>query len=86
MKVRIPSPLRSYTKGAASVEAAGETLLAVLADLDARYPGIRFRMIDEQDGIRQHIKIFVNTEPAHKLQIPLRQDDVVHIIAALSGG
>ena len=46
--VRVASPLRSYTRGAATVQAAGSTLAEVLADLDARYPGMRFRMIDER--------------------------------------
>jgi sulfur-carrier protein len=86
MKVRIPSPLRSYTGGAATVDGSGDSVKAILFDLDARYPGIRFRMIDEQDGIRQHIKIFVNSEPVRKLNVAVGKDDVVHIIAALSGG
>ncbi len=49
MKVLIPSSLRSYTQRS-EAEANGATLAAVLADLDRRYPGIRFRMIDEQDS------------------------------------
>ena len=59
MKVSIPTPLRSYTQ-APEVEAEGATVGELLADLDRRYPGIRFRMIDEQDGIRPHVRIFVN--------------------------
>ena len=59
MKVLIPSPLLSYTR-ARQVEADGATLGAVLAELDRRYPGLRFRMIDEQDGIRRHVRFFVN--------------------------
>ena len=62
MKVGIPTPLRSYTGQDAEVEAEGANVRELLADLDRRFPGIRFRMIDEQDGIRQHIKIFVNRE------------------------
>jgi molybdopterin synthase sulfur carrier subunit len=86
MNVRIPSPLRSYTSGSAQVQAEGDTVAAVLADLDSKHPGIRFRMIDEQDRIRQHIKIFVNTDSAENLDKPLGESDTLHIICALSGG
>jgi molybdopterin synthase sulfur carrier subunit len=84
--VRVASPLRSYTGGAGRVDAAGETLRAVLADLDRRYPGMRFRMIDEQDRPRPHIRLFVNTDEARDLSRAVRDGDVVHLICALSGG
>ncbi|HUL40631.1 MAG TPA: MoaD/ThiS family protein [Burkholderiales bacterium] len=86
MKVLIPSPLRSYTGDRSKVEAAGATLAALLADLDSRYPGIRFRMIDEQDAIRRHIRIFINGEQVRGLEVPLRISDEVIILQALSGG
>ncbi|MGH8743622.1 MAG: MoaD/ThiS family protein [Burkholderiales bacterium] len=86
MKVLIPSPLRSYTGERNKVEAAGATLVALLADLDRRYPGIRFRMIDEQDSIRRHVRIFVNGEQVRALNMPLQASDEVIILQALSGG
>ena len=86
MKVLIHSPLRSYTGERSKVEAAGATLAALLADLDRRYPGIRFRMIDEQDAIRRHVRIFVNGEQVRALNVPLRATDEVIILQALSGG
>lgn len=85
MKVIVPSPLRSYT-GPREVEAEGPTLAAALADLDRRYPGIRFRMIDEQDRIRPHIRLFVNGEQVFDLAAPLRPRDELQIVQALSGG
>jgi molybdopterin converting factor small subunit len=85
MKVLIASPLRSYT-GANVVEAAAPTLNGLLAELDRRYPGIRFRMIDEQDRIRPHMRLYVNTEEARDLAAPVRGGDTVHVICALSGG
>ena len=85
MKVLIPSALRSYTESS-EAEASGATLAAVLADLDRRYAGIRFRMIDEQDRIRPHIRIFVNGEQVRELGQPLRATDEVVIVQALSGG
>ena len=86
MKVLLPSPLASYTSGRREVEAEGATLAQLLADLDRQYPGIRFRMIDEQDAIRRHIRIFVNREPVFGLAAILTPRDEVLIIAALSGG
>ena len=86
MRVRLPSPLASYTAGAREVEAEGATLAAMLADLDRRYPGIRFRMIDEQDAIRPHIKIFVNRVQAPSIAHTLAPGDEVMVVAALSGG
>ena len=86
MKVLIPSPLRSYTAERGEVEATGTTLAEVLTDLDRRYPGIRFRMIDEQDAIRRHIRIWVNQDQVNALDAPLRSLDEVIIFQALSGG
>jgi molybdopterin converting factor small subunit len=57
MKVLIPSPLRSYTNRS-EVEAEGATLAELLADLDRQFPGIRFRVVDEQGNIRRHIRFF----------------------------
>ena len=84
--VNIASPLRSYTQGAASVTARGATVEEVLADLEARFPGMRFRMIDEQGRIRQHVRIFVNTASVDDLSRSVASADVVHLICALSGG
>ena len=86
MKVIIPSPLLSYTNQNNEVEAIGATVAEMLEDLNRRYPGIRFRMIDEQDAIRPHMKIFVNGEQTLGLDVTLRQSDEVHILQALSGG
>jgi len=85
MKVLIPGALRSYTERS-EAESSGATLGAVLADLDRQYAGIRFRMIDEQDRIRRHIRIFVNGKQVHELSHPLHDTDEVIIVQALSGG
>lgn len=86
MNVLIPTPLRSYTAGEAYVQAEGATLDALLHDLDRRYPGIRFRMIDEQGRMRAHIRFFVRDTAVHDLALPLAADDEVMIVQALSGG
>ncbi len=86
MKVYIPTPLRSYTDKKNVVEGNGTTLEELLVDLDHRYPGIRFRMIDEQDRIREHLKFFVNQSLAPDLAAHLDPQDEVRIITAISGG
>jgi len=86
MTVFIATPLRSYTGRKGEVDAQGATLGEVLSALDRRYPGLRFRIITEQDTIREHIRIFVNEEQARDLSAALRPDDEIHIICALSGG
>ena len=86
MKVYIPSPLCSYTHEANSVDAAGGSVGELLEDLDRRFPGIRFRIINEQDEIRRHIRIFVNGNPIAGLSAPLGREDEVMIVCALSGG
>ncbi len=85
MRVHIPSALRSYTEQS-ETEASGATLAAVLGDLECRYAGIRFRVIDEQDRIRPHIRIFVNGKQVRELSQALRATDEVVIVQALSGG
>ena len=86
MKVLIPSPLRSYTNNKSIVDLQGKTLESLLSNLNEKFPGIRFRIIDEQEQIRTHIKIFVNQEQATSLSVPLANEDVVLIVCALSGG
>lgn len=86
MRVLLPSPLVAYTGNRREVEAEGGTLAELLADLESRHPGIRFRMIDEQDRVRPHIKIFVNRMQAGSLELALAPADEVLVVAALSGG
>ena len=86
MKVSLPSPLIDYTKGAREVSADGKTINAMLEDLDRQYPGIRFRMINEQGQVRPHIKIFVNALLQHDLTFALAETDEILVVAALSGG
>lgn len=85
-RVHIPTPLRSYTGTRAIVSAEGGTLAEVLGDLDRQFPGIRFRIIDEQDRIRRHIRLFVNDEDVPDLAPRLTERDEVTIICAISGG
>jgi molybdopterin synthase sulfur carrier subunit len=86
VKVLLPTPLAEYTAHAREVQAEGSTIDELFHDLDRRYPGLRFRVIDEQDAIRPHIKIFVNRLQAASIASPLGPRDEVLVVAALSGG
>lgn len=86
MKVLLPTPLAEYTNGAREVEAQGDTLAALLDDLERRHPGIRFRMIDEQGRARAHMRFFVNGELQRSLSAAICESDRVMVVAALSGG
>jgi molybdopterin converting factor small subunit len=85
VKVLIPTPLLSYT-ATREVEASGATLGAVLDELDRQFPGVRFRMVDEQERMRRHVRFFVNGDQVFDLAQPLRPTDEVVIVQALSGG
>ena len=84
MQVLIPGALRSYT-GRSHVDAAGDTLAALFTDLDRCYPGLRFRVVDEQDRLRPNMRIFVNGLGVRELGHALTQSDFVAIVLALSG-
>jgi molybdopterin synthase sulfur carrier subunit len=94
VRVRIPSALRSYTDGASEVTVALPVLApehppalnAVLAALEAKHRGLRFRIIDEQGQVRPHIKLFVGLDLARDLATPVPPQCDVMIVTALSGG
>jgi molybdopterin synthase sulfur carrier subunit len=94
LRVLVPGLLRSYTGGAERVDVdvaapdatAAPTLADGLAALDRAFPGLRFRIIDEQGGIRAHIKLFVDGAQARTLDVALAPDATLMIVGALSGG
>lgn len=93
VRVRIPSPLRSYTRDAEVLVAVPvlapelpPTVGGVLAALNVSYPGIRFRMIDEQGNVRPHIRLFVGNDVTRDLGAPIPAGATLMIVAALSGG
>jgi molybdopterin converting factor small subunit len=86
ISVLLPSQLTAYSGGASRLTAQGATVDEVLRDLDARYSGIRFRLVDEQDRVRPHMRIFVGRERVTRLSDPLPAGSEVLIFGALSGG
>lgn len=86
MRVRIPTPLRSYTGQRSAVEADGSTVREVLDDLDRQFPGLRFRVVDEQGRLRKHMRVFVDQEVVRDLDVPVSGHAEVTLMQALSGG
>ncbi|WP_341675728.1 MoaD/ThiS family protein [Niveibacterium sp. SC-1] len=87
--VRLPTHLDLYTGGERTLSltlAPGACLRDALAGVEARHPGLRFRIVDEQGAIRRHIKIFVGNAVATGLAQPLAEGETVMVVAALSGG
>ncbi|MEZ5096898.1 MAG: MoaD/ThiS family protein [Nocardioides sp.] len=92
IEVRIPTILRTYTGGEKSVTAAGDTLAAVIDDLEANHPGIRERLVDSSGGgdeLRRFVNIYVNDEDVRflgGLGASLGDGDQVVVLPAVAGG
>ncbi len=89
IEVRIPTILRQYTGGAKSVEGAGETIGELLTDLDARYPGLRGRLVTDEGGLHRFVNVYVNDEDVRflgALDAKLNDGDSVTILPAVAGG
>jgi MoaD family protein len=87
--VRVPTPLRRYTHGQAQVTAEGATLTEVVADLEARYAGLRERLLDEEGNLRRFVNVFVNDEDVRfqgGLTAAVNDGDEVSIVPAIAGG
>jgi len=87
--VRIPTPLRKLTNNQEEVNASGATLGAVLDELNAAFPGLGERIVDEHGTIRRFVNIFVNDEDVRFLQekeTPVKEADVISIVPAIAGG
>jgi sulfur-carrier protein len=87
--VRIPTPLRTVTKGAAQVDADGGTVRDLIADLNAKFPGLRERICDESGDVRRFVNVYVGDEDIRFLQgldTPVQEGVQVSIIPAVAGG
>jgi len=87
--VRIPTILRTYTDGESQVSAEGTTLNEVIEDLDASYPGIKGRILDEQGAIRRFVNVYVGNDDVRFLDaLDTKTPDgaQVSVIPAVAGG
>lgn len=88
-KVRIPTPLRSLTGGAAEVEVAGGTVREALDDLDKNHPGMAQRIYDDSGELRRFVNIYVDDEDirfVEGLSTPVKGESVISIVPAVAGG
>ena len=88
-KVRIPTPLRKLTNNEELVEVNAATIGGAIAELQARFPGIKERLVDETGGIRRFVNVYVNEEDIRFLQnqeTALKEGDEISIIPAIAGG
>lgn len=89
VKVRVPSPLRPLTAGAAEVEVDGETVEQALRDLDQRFPGFAARLFEPSGGLRHFVNVYRNDEDIRAssgLNTPLQAGDDLSIVPAVAGG
>ncbi len=89
VSVRIPTILRTYTAGASEVSAEGDTLAAVLDDLDASYSGIKGRILDEAGALRRFVNVYVGNDDVRFLEdlaTPTPDGVQISVIPAVAGG
>jgi molybdopterin synthase sulfur carrier subunit len=89
IEVKIPTILRTYTGGAKSVEASGDTLSALIDSLDGTHPGIKGRLITDDGGLHRFVNVYVNDEDVRftgSLGTALKDGDAVTILPAVAGG
>ncbi|MDT0187469.1 MoaD/ThiS family protein [Microbacterium sp. ARD31] len=89
VSVRIPTILRTYTGGESEVSAEGDTLAAVLDDLDARYSGIKGRILDEAGALRRFVNVYVGNDDVRfldELATPTPDGVQISVIPAVAGG
>jgi molybdopterin synthase sulfur carrier subunit len=89
VSVRIPTPLRGHTDGAASVELAGATVGEVLQELARRHEKLRGRLFDDKGGLNRFVNVFLNDEDIRFLQgldSKVKDGDGVKLVPAIAGG
>jgi molybdopterin synthase sulfur carrier subunit len=89
IKVRIPSPLRSYTNGIDIVETEGASVGDVLNSLKEKAPGIETRLFKGPNQLNRFVNIYVNDEDIRfltNLETPVKAGDEISIVPAIAGG
>jgi molybdopterin synthase sulfur carrier subunit len=89
VQVRIPTPLRKFTEGKDTVESEGDSISALIADLDGKYPGLKDRICDEDGSVRRFVNLYVNGDDIRfldNLSSAVKDGDEVSIVPAIAGG
>jgi molybdopterin synthase sulfur carrier subunit len=87
--VLMPTPLRRLTGGQAKVEIEGQDVGTLIQAIDAQYPGVADKLLDDDGNIKRFINVFVNDHEVRSLQglhTPIRSSDKVSIVPAMAGG
>jgi molybdopterin synthase sulfur carrier subunit len=88
-KVRVPTPLRRFTAGSDEVPAEGDSIRAVIEDLERRHPGMRERLLDEKGDLRRFVNIYLNGDDIrflNQLNSKVKDGDDISIVPAIAGG
>lgn len=89
VSVRVPTPLRKLTQGADEVDVQGDTVKALVDDLERKFPGIKERICDETGKVRRFVNVYVNGDDIRFLQnldTSVRDGDSISIVPAIAGG
>lgn len=89
IKVRVPTPLRRFTAGVDEVTASGDSVKAIIADLEHRHPGIGERLLDDKGELRRFVNVYLNGEDIRflsQLESKVKDGDDISIVPAIAGG
>ena len=89
VQITVPYALREYTRGRQTVDVRAPTLAAAVAALEAQFPGIGYRLLDDQGRMRRYVVVLVNEDPVADLDpaaVALRDSDTVHLLPSTAGG
>jgi molybdopterin synthase sulfur carrier subunit len=89
VRVRVPTPLRRFTAGSDEVSVEGDSVKAVIEDLERRHPGISQRLLDDAGGLRRFVNVYLNGDDIRFLQAldsKVKDGDDISIVPAIAGG
>jgi molybdopterin synthase sulfur carrier subunit len=89
IRIRVPTPLRRFTGGNDEVTAEGDSIIAVIEDLERRHPGMRERLLDDKGELRRFVNIYLNGDDIrflNQLTSKVKDGDDISIVPAIAGG
>lgn len=89
IRVRVPTPLRRFTGGNDEITAEGDSIIAVIEDLERRHPGMRERLLDDKGELRRFVNIYLNGDDIrflNQLTSKVKDGDDISIVPAIAGG
>jgi sulfur-carrier protein len=89
VRVLIPTPLQRLTDNQAQVVVEGSDVREMIGNLEAKFPGVRARLCDDNGALRRFVNIYINAEDIRFLKgeaTPLQDGDEVSIVPAIAGG